>query len=384
MNTKLSFLISLVICSFLANANIAPNPIKAKGIVPSGSTTIKMVSEKILVDLYQDSSVVDCYFVMKNEGVKQHIEIGFPEMNFHQWRKTNFTDFDKYFSVYENNNRIKQIDTYLPKSGNKSGQGNEEQPWYLWGSVFEKNETKIIRVKYRLPYGYSKAFGRYFTYLVNTGSNWNGKIDSSSLTITLKDIPFDLIKNISPTNYTKTGNQIKWVFTDFEPTEDNDIQVFYSSNKKEEERQHLPNPTYVINNQLYNEFGLELKNSIDELLKQDEILSVRVIKDSVKTIQYTSAKNGVIILYTKSYAIEYLTNLIKRKSTGSKKMKHKTPEDLFLKYELVVNEQHFRDKKMLIKALELEESEIENISIKKKTRDKVSIKVTSKTLTSNI
>jgi hypothetical protein len=64
-------------------ADIAPNPIKAKSISPKDQTSIRMVSEKVIIDLYNDSSVVKCLFNMKNPGEQEKIQIGFPEMTFH-------------------------------------------------------------------------------------------------------------------------------------------------------------------------------------------------------------------------------------------------------------------------------------------------------------
>jgi hypothetical protein len=58
-------------------ADIAPNPIKAKSISPKEQTSIRMESEKVIIDLYNDSSVVKCLFNMKNLGNKRNFKLDF-------------------------------------------------------------------------------------------------------------------------------------------------------------------------------------------------------------------------------------------------------------------------------------------------------------------
>ena len=64
-------------------ADIAPNPIIAKGIYTVDSCKIQLVSETVSVELYHDSSKVECDFELLNNGDSVTIEIGFPEMNFY-------------------------------------------------------------------------------------------------------------------------------------------------------------------------------------------------------------------------------------------------------------------------------------------------------------
>jgi len=90
--------------------DIAPNPIQAKGIQPDGKTTVRMVSEKVFVDLYRDSSVVECLFYMKNEGREQKINIGFPEMNFHHFNPKKGAGFSNSFRVEENGINVSLIE----------------------------------------------------------------------------------------------------------------------------------------------------------------------------------------------------------------------------------------------------------------------------------
>ena len=61
MKINLTILTLILACNYSVFADIAPNPIRAKGIVTSLTTDIRMVSEKVTVDLFQDHSEVECH-----------------------------------------------------------------------------------------------------------------------------------------------------------------------------------------------------------------------------------------------------------------------------------------------------------------------------------
>jgi hypothetical protein len=83
---KTLLLASIICINFLnAFADIIPDPVKVKGIIPAQPVNVQMVSEQVTVDLYKDSSFVQCVFNMKNFGKAQVLEVGFPMMNFYTW-----------------------------------------------------------------------------------------------------------------------------------------------------------------------------------------------------------------------------------------------------------------------------------------------------------
>ena len=104
---KIGILILTIIC-FQTNlfADIAPNPIKAKSISSKNQTSIRMESEKVVIDLYNDSSVVKCLFNMKNLGEYEKLQIGFPEMSFHYYQQKSKVDEASMFQVKENGKAI--------------------------------------------------------------------------------------------------------------------------------------------------------------------------------------------------------------------------------------------------------------------------------------
>lgn len=364
-----------IICISNVFADIAPNPIKAKGILSSGNTNIRMVSERVIVDLYKDSSVVECHFLMKNEGKKQLINIGFPEMNFHHFKTTSTSDFESRFFVHENEKEVQLINFYTPNSDlSKKQEMYEKQPWYLWDSEFNEGETKIIKVRYSLPFGVIKNCCRYFTYLLNTGSGWKGSIDTAEIIINLKDITADLILEATPENYKIEENQIIWKFYNLEPTTNDDIKINYEPSKGYNAKMKLqkPEPTFVLNEQIL--LGKRFLDSIPI----DEILTIKVLKGLNETEKYTSGKEGVILMYTKGYAIDKLKKLIISKSSNKHSLVYESSSDFLEKYELVIDQTTYEDKELLLKILELKEDEIKNVKIKKEPMRKICIQIKPK------
>lgn len=50
--------VAILFIFYSLKADIIPNPIRARGIMPFEVTDVKMIYEKVIVDLYKDSSHV--------------------------------------------------------------------------------------------------------------------------------------------------------------------------------------------------------------------------------------------------------------------------------------------------------------------------------------
>lgn len=359
----------VIICISNTFADIAPNPIKAKAILTSGETTIRMASELVVIDLYKDSSVVECKFIMKNEGKKQKLNIGFPEMYFHHWEKASLADYSKKFFVQENGIEIKEVDFYTPKSYsekeretqiNKNKQSYDEQPWYIWDSEFGAGETKEIIVRYSLPYGQIYKGSRFFTYLLSTGSGWMGSIDTVEVIVNIKDFSTDLIVEITPYNYSFEIDQISWKFYNLEPSTKDDIKILYLPSKEYYAKIDTlkTEPTIIFDNEI-------VSNRFLDKIDPHEILTIHILKDSKDTEKYTVDKEGVILIYTKSYAIDKLKNLIKSKSSDKHLLADDSSSDFIEKYKFLIDETAYEGRELLLKIVELKEDEIQSVIIEK-------------------
>lgn len=114
---KIKFLISLlIILCALTTYDIAPNPISANGIYTKEPTKVRMLSEKVDVELYKESSIVECTFNMINYGEQTNLEVGFPVMNFHNWTLSGYQVDDKdNFTIEVDSFLLSHNDIRVPK-----------------------------------------------------------------------------------------------------------------------------------------------------------------------------------------------------------------------------------------------------------------------------
>ena len=310
---KFAILVLTIIC-FQTNifADIAPNPIKAKSISPKDQTSIRMVSEKVIIDLYNDSSVVKCLFNMTNLGEQEKLQIGFPEMSFHYYRQKSKVEEANRFQVKENgevvnfefSDSLRYNDEYRKKE--EFYQIKEE--WYLWKSEFKQGESKMIEVQYSLPFGMLyKTNKRFFAYLLSTGANWKGTIGKAEIIVNLKDIEIDSLISQQPNNCVITRDQLKWTFSDFEPTTNDDIKINYNSSKILYTGKKPIPPVFIVDENLDEEFD-------SKSIEPNNIASIEVIGNPEETIKYTNQNNGVVKIYTKDFVLTELKKLIKAKS----------------------------------------------------------------------
>ncbi|HZK97003.1 MAG TPA: DUF4424 family protein [Prolixibacteraceae bacterium] len=335
-------------------ADIAPNPIKAKTISPKDQTSIRMESEKVIIDLYNDSSVVKCLFNMKNLGEQEKLQICFPEMSFYHYRIKSKADEVNRFEVKENGKAIK-IDFSDSLRYDKGYRKKVElyqikEEWYLWDSEFQKGESKTIEVQYSLPFGMLyKSNKRFFTYLLSTGAKWKGTIGKAEIIINLKDIVKDSIISKSPADCKISDKQFIWTFRDFEPSADNDIKVIYNSDKILYKGKKPISPAFMVNGEIKKDFEFDKISPTD-------IASIEIIKNPENNKNHKSP-NGIVKIYTKEFVMAKFERMIKAKT----KRKITLPEfDEFKEnYCLMINEK------------EVDISQI--INIEKKSIDKLEI-----------
>jgi hypothetical protein len=272
-----------------------------------------MESEKVIIDLYNDSSVVKCLFNMKNLGEQEKLQIGFPDMSFYHYSIKSKVDEANRFEVKENGKVIKFdfSDTlrYDKEYRKKVESYQIKEEWYLWDSEFQKGESKTIEVQYSLPFGMNyKSDERFFTYLLSTGANWKGTIGKAEIIINLKDIEMDSIISQKPNNCVISNKQLTWTLLDFEPSTNDNIYVRYNSSKILYTRKKFIPPVLIVDEILVKEFDDVNK------IKLNDIASLEVIGKPEETKKYTNQNNGVIKIYTKDFVLTELKRLIKAKS----------------------------------------------------------------------
>lgn len=352
------------ICLF---ADIRPVEIKAKTINPGNKTSVRMESEKVSIDLYNDSSVVYCSFKMKNLGEQEKLKIGFPDMNFYYHRTIKESEKLNRFKVKENGKPLK---FHLSDSLKNDAEFRRKidsyqiiEEWYLWDGEFQKGETKTIEVQYSLPFGaLYKSNNRYFTYLLSTGANWRGTIGKAEIIVNLKDIDADSIVSFVPANGSFSEKQLSWTFLDFEPTTEHDIKVFYNSNKNlYTGKKHIP-PVFIIDGEIKE--GFDIEN-----VKSDDIASINILKNPEQTKKYTTQDNGVVILHTKNFVLSKLGRIVNDKS--NQEISLTDYDKLKDEYCLYVN----KEKVDITGIIDIEDNSIAKIKIKTVEDEKTQIMI---------
>ncbi|HTO15804.1 MAG TPA: hypothetical protein VLZ83_08535, partial [Edaphocola sp.] len=183
-----------------------------------------------------------------------------------------------------------------------------KEEWYLWESEFQQGESKTIEVQYSLPFGMLyKTNERFFTYLLSTGANWKGTIGKAEIIVNLKDIEMDSIVSKKPNNCVISNDQLRWTFSDFEPTTNDDIKINYNSSKILYTGKKPIPPVFIVDENLDIEFD-------SKSIEPNDIARIEVIKDSEVTQKYTNQNNGVVKIYTKDFVLSELKKFIKEKS----------------------------------------------------------------------
>ncbi len=398
MRTKLPVLLLLLLPSLYVAADIAPNPIRAKGIIPSGTVDIRMVWERVEVDLYRDSSVVEATFFMRNEGASQVVNIGFPEMHFYQgiYQPGVTPELPPgSFRVFQNGKEVHDIRLYRPEgNGSPSNNGGfdklpgtrhaipenyDERPWLLWDTGFEESDTMTIVVKYTLPYGVVKGRCRYFTYLVSTGSGWKGSIEHADIIVNLKDIPADHILHASPGQLKPEENRLVWSFRELNPTPANDIEIFYEaySGQYAGSVANKPYPLYIVDDEIEPRVTTFDRGGNTRLraMEPDDILSVKIVRESRETEAITGGSEPLIVVLSKNHAIKEFAEKVLSKHAMSQNMRPTPHREFTMRYNLQVGEKLYSGDEMLKVMSETDPASVRSVLLTDSDSNKTTIKL---------
>lgn len=355
-------------------ADIAPNPIQARGISAKSPTEIKMTYEKVTVSLTLDSSFVHCYFKLHNVGKAEKIQIGYPCMNTTPYTlpKSSVAPIN----VFQNGKRIETINM---ATSDPMGLSTDKKSWYLWDSFFEENETMVIELTYSLPHGIIKNNLYYkFDYLLSTGSGWKGKIDTAEIIVKLENFEKSLILKTSPEGYTVSGNQLIWRLYNIEPSSKDDISIKYEK-KAGQYDEKLKNsfPLYLLDEKIVLSNDIRHSNNLDSVNPND-IVYLKVIKDTLEAkskFPIFNSHTGLILIYSKRFIPTRLIGILNSKTTGTKSETIKPiPISEFKdKYSLDLNGRNIKKEDIAVEILKINESIISQVFIKKLHKNKYHI-----------
>ena len=97
--------------------------------------------------------------------------------------------------------------------------------WQVFDLHFEAGQQRTVRHTYRTPPHWftSTPATSEFTYVLRTGANWAGTIGRAEVVVDFDGLRLADMLGASPSNFTVSESTIRWVFEDFEPHYDINI-----------------------------------------------------------------------------------------------------------------------------------------------------------------
>ncbi|MHB9029712.1 MAG: tetratricopeptide repeat protein [Candidatus Latescibacterota bacterium] len=202
-------------------ANDAPVKSVGKAIQPLKDVPVRMVAEEVRIYLSAASAYVSCLFTLRNEGTPGTIEVGFPR----GW-EGDLINFTAKNARIPGTYPVKTL-AEMPEWGEFN---NAKLPWWKVFEVsFDASAPTVVVENAYTSHLRSRdnllMADLHFTYIMTTGAPWKGPIGDAAITVYLRNIPFEQITHISPQGYTRAGNQIRWHFTNFEPSQNIEIGI---------------------------------------------------------------------------------------------------------------------------------------------------------------
>lgn len=227
-----------------AHADAAP-PEAPPGttLLPGESVTeVRMISETVILSISADPAndetaiaKTEASFVMRNLGAEaETMAVRFP-LSFFNGNSDGYGGFPEIPSITAkvNGSAVPTRREIQPFTASEySFPERDEIPWAVFDVTFPPNQDVLLDVVYKVD-----GFGYYpyeaFKYILETGAGWNGAIGSAEIIVRLPyevseqnlDLTGQAGHGESTSGGVRSGNEIRWAFTDLEPTYLDNIQI---------------------------------------------------------------------------------------------------------------------------------------------------------------
>lgn len=222
--------LGVVLCPWLAGANVAPDPSWAMHPSPVEPTAVQMRSESIRVVLESDHARVKGRYVLVNPGEATILEVGYPDIG--QTRGSHIAEVHhEYIRDF-----VASVDGEEVSTEHRVlGRPGDYVVWRIWSLEFAADQTRTVEVEFVtdttvnadvMPRAYPtetrpklkrKEHLRSFWYVLETGAGWGGTIGEARIVV---DARGHGVRAVQPLGYEFWGSQLSWVLTDLEPDAD--------------------------------------------------------------------------------------------------------------------------------------------------------------------
>ena len=149
-------------------------------IVEEQNPNIRLIDEKMIINLYSGHYTVNISYTFFNEGNTVTLDVGFPEFSAHfPWKEL---DEIKDFRVHINGNFVK---TEYIKSAPHVWNSNytDVEAWYINKITFIENEELNCVVEYRGQHSPLGGRARFMEYLYGTAICWKNGIENFTIEV---------------------------------------------------------------------------------------------------------------------------------------------------------------------------------------------------------
>lgn len=212
-------------------------------LLPGESITqVRMVSETVTLTISKHPinpqraiAKTEAVFTMRNLGAdSETMAVRFP-LSFFNGESDGYFNFPEIpsIAVKVDGRTVPTRREMQPFAASEYGSPDREEiPWAVFDVTFPPNQDVILEVVYNVD-----GFGYYpyeaFKYILETGAGWNGTIGSAEIIVRL---PYEVSEqNLDLTGQAghgestpggfRSGNEIRWIFKDLEPTYLDNIQI---------------------------------------------------------------------------------------------------------------------------------------------------------------
>lgn len=212
---RLSLAIAFFLCLVIVTAAAANDAaIEAYGgtIRPMKQhRSIRMLAERVEVDLSPDRVEVNCLFIFKNLGPATTVQMGFPEFGYNTGNPIGFTRFATW------------VDGRLVPARRvgsmKMYNDGDVRRWRVKTVSFRAKQTRVVRVRYTAMLGEVSDGTRFFQYDLDTGASWKGTIGKAEVTVRLHRFEdYWPVRVADPAAHYRRGNRMIWRWRNLEPS----------------------------------------------------------------------------------------------------------------------------------------------------------------------
>ncbi|MEZ0275680.1 MAG: hypothetical protein ACAH88_12310 [Roseimicrobium sp.] len=216
---------------------------------PFGIEQVEMVSERLEIDLHIEYAEVRIEYVLHNPGPKITAEAGFPSSverkrwmmglpetsvkdELHKLENLELTVDGEPMSL-----KVAPDDLDLKKDNSPSYQAESPsmtiKAWHVFKIDFARGQTRRVTVKYRHPYADEvtyvtqdfKSRGHTMAYIFSSAAAWQGPISKGTVIVRALSVNPDELQLSHPKRFKREGSTWTWLFTDFEPTLEDDMVI---------------------------------------------------------------------------------------------------------------------------------------------------------------